>query len=117
MSILIKGMQMPINCSECALVHQQFDGEQSVLACFAVCEPVYDVSRKLPNCPLEKVPEPHGRLIDADSFKDYILNGYNEARSIFSGRKMEIAKSVTFGFLRDIDERPTIIPEEVQHGP
>ena len=52
MSVLIKGMEMPQNCTEC----------------HARCR-LYLNGRKFrhPNCPLIEVPTPHGRLIDADA--------------------------------------------------
>ena len=56
MSILIKGMEMPKNCSECPLV---------------VCLSVES------DCPLVPVP-PHGRLIDADALMLKILDYIEE---------------------------------------
>lgn len=45
MSVLIKGMDMPTDCGKC------FVGDRSI------CKD---------GCPIEEVPTPHGRLIDAD---------------------------------------------------
>ena len=52
MSILIKGMEMPKNCTEC----------------HARCR-LYLNGRKFrhPDCPLIEIPTLHGRLIDADA--------------------------------------------------
>lgn len=49
MGVYIKGMDMPKNCGEC------FVGNR------AICSK---------HCPLTEVPEPHGRLIDADALAD-----------------------------------------------
>ena len=61
MSVLIKGMKMPQNCTEC---HVR-------------CR-LYLNGRKFrhPNCPLIEVPTPHGRLIDADKidFRNYAMH-------------------------------------------
>jgi len=56
MSVLVKGMEMPIACSQCGLTYSACQMGMEV-------ESVFD---KHPNCPLVEVPTPHGRLIDAD---------------------------------------------------
>ena len=73
MSILIKGMRMPENCLKCPM---QFGG-----MCYVMPDDV-DESRVAPTvedawkqrkpdwCPLVEIPEPHGRLIDADALKE-----------------------------------------------
>ena len=53
MDILIKGMEMPKNCGWCPL------RASCVHRIYMECRPEY--------CPLIEVPEPHGRLIDADA--------------------------------------------------
>lgn len=65
MSILIKGMDMPISCEKCPL-------------CCDYLYCIIDESLRMflynrhPNCPLVEIPTPHGRLIDADLLKDMI---------------------------------------------
>ena len=49
MSVIIKGMEMPMNCDECPLA-------DSYLACDA----------QSVDCPLVEVPTPHGDLIDRE---------------------------------------------------
>lgn len=57
MAIYIKGMEMPKGCDKCLL------GD-------IVCK--YDEDHIDLVCPLIEVPEPHGRLIDADkAVRDY----------------------------------------------
>lgn len=85
MGIYIKGMAMPKNCEECRMAdasHVFVDG-----FCHAAYKwlddpwfdwPEYeegdiDTSKPL-NCPLIEIPEPHGRLIDADTLYEYITN-------------------------------------------
>ena len=66
MSVLIKGMEIPKNCGECPMI----------------CD--YDLSRgargkeKAENCPLVEVPNPHGRLIDADELVES-MRGFSYA--------------------------------------
>lgn len=48
------------------------------------------------------------RLIDADAFKEYIENGFQEATNIFKNEEgRELARQITDAFCRDIDEQPT----------
>lgn len=65
MAIYIKGVEMPKNCLECKLAindnnHQRYCPFTNVV-CLNIG--VQD------NCPLTEIPEPHGRLIDADVYK------------------------------------------------
>lgn len=64
MSVLIRGMEMPKNCSKCVCLNRTVCGTiwKSLTAIWLDSEP-----ERRPNwCPLIEVPEPHGRLIDAD---------------------------------------------------
>ena len=69
MSVLIKGMKIPTSCSECVLNYDCFK-------CIVTGTPFFDhehnfdnETTRLDNCPLIEIP-PHGRLIDADKFKE-----------------------------------------------
>ena len=66
--ILIKGMEMPLNCGECFACKAELSQEKKVIyvCCFTRKEYVSDENRVEANCPLVPVP-PHGRLIDADA--------------------------------------------------
>ena len=66
MSIIIKGMEMPKNCSECRMWSictclNDFEDYESI--CYAVDDG--DLVRDK-NCPLVEIPTPHGRLGDLD---------------------------------------------------
>ena len=59
MSILIKGMDVPHDCLDCYVA--QF------------CKEYQDEENERPyGCPLVEIPEPHGRLIDADVFEEML---------------------------------------------
>lgn len=61
MSVLIKGMEMPKSCAECALMSVYF-------GCVIVGAVGGESDHKRAwDCPLIEVPQ-HGRLIDADEF-------------------------------------------------
>ena len=88
MSILIKGMEMPKNCEECAI--KSWDTEDYVCPFSGVS--TLCISRQA-DCPLVPVP-PHGRLIDADRFSTVLMNDeYQDAFHILA-------------------QTPTIIPAE-----
>ncbi|MDC9367129.1 hypothetical protein [Clostridioides difficile] len=113
MSVLIKGMEMPKNCKECMFADMDdvdFDYELYCTANKKYADlDMYD----LPiggGCPLIEVP-PHGRLIDADEFKDYIRSGYEEMKHLFN-ENLKVATLVTESFCKDIDEAPTVIEAE-----
>lgn len=67
MSVLIKGMKMPKNCIECPFSDHEawclIPGDPKMRY---YC-PKEEISE---HCPLVEVPEPHGRLIDADALAD-----------------------------------------------
>lgn len=56
MSVLIKGIEMPNDCSECFVKVRECD----------VIEPL-KINERPRDCPLVEVSTPHGRLIDADT--------------------------------------------------
>jgi hypothetical protein len=65
MSVIVKNMKMPKNCSECRMWSictclNDFENYESI--CYAVDDG--DLVRDK-NCPLVEIPTPHGRLIDA----------------------------------------------------
>lgn len=71
MGIYIKGMEMPKGCYECPLM----DGEYG--DCKVGATGLYDQYKE--DCPLTKVSEPHGRLIDVDACIDYIRSNNQHA--------------------------------------
>ena len=48
------------------------------------------------------------RMIDADDFKDYIVYGFEQNKDLFDDKHRDLAKVITCGFLKDIDEQPTV---------
>ena len=114
MSILIKGMEMPTNCSSCPML----EGYDDDGLCHAVGRwldddefwewdvyPEGDVDLSRPsNCPLVELP-PHGRLIDADALKSKAEMGADEC-----GRKCLLIK------IGCVNTMPTIIEAEDNNG-
>lgn len=72
MSVLIKGMKMPASCYDCDLCSESMDSERNV---YWICPLLnMDVGKyaRREDCPLVEVAVPHGKLIDADRFMEYI---------------------------------------------
>ena len=65
MGIYIKGMEMPNSCMACPLFAG--NGCRATKTLFA---DITNVASRVDSCPLTEVPEPHGRLIDADALAD-----------------------------------------------
>ena len=89
MSVLIKGMEMPKNCTYC----------DSIGLNIAIgCPVMTGINGRATDCPLVEIKTPHGRLIDADA----LMQTY--CRHEFSsdmGDAMEI-----------LDNYPTVIEAE-----
>ena len=85
--ILIKGMEMPKACEWCSFI-STFTTE-SGLGCRCEVEKFefWDYSKRQENCPLVEVPTPHGRLIDADRFLDWLEEFHPNDVVIMSGVK------------------------------
>lgn len=98
MSVLIKGMEMPSNCIECWF----FDDARCYLYSSGVPNRYHYSGDTKPDwCELVGLPTPHGRLIDADAFEDFI-------RKYWDKDDHWIAEVVY--------SRPTIIEAEVGDG-
>ena len=63
MSVLIKGMEMQSNCNNCPLLQTGYM-EHYCPVVKEVMQGIEIVSERHPDCPLVKVPSPHGDLID-----------------------------------------------------
>lgn len=103
MSVLIEGMEMPRTCYDC-----KFRKRNGLELICPVLERSYKIADtqvlffREKGCPLIEVPEPHGRLIDADALNYTMLYKENWMR----GTGVE-APAV---WRKDIDAAPTIIP-------
>lgn len=66
MGVYIKGMEMPENCFDCPFMY----GRKYCLLNSKIefNDPEYsELKNRYKGCPLIEVPEPHGRLVDADA--------------------------------------------------
>ena len=90
MSVIVR-MEMPENCAVCPFVTEY--SRCVFLGMYAINE-----ERRADNCPIIcKLPEEHGRLIDADAI-EYLISE--------NGCQDDVA------YHYDINEMPTIVPAE-----
>lgn len=100
MSVIVKGMEMPKNCEECRLMVDFW--------CYAKTtngQPGPMITDHRPyGCPLEELPEKHGRLIEADSLKETLDYYIREAG-------WDAKTNRVLGWVKDdfIDSEPTIV--------
>lgn len=111
MSILIKGMEMPVTCCHCPLMgydpdREWFDSTRTGAYICVMTHELIDNTKREEHCPLVEIP-PHGRLGDLDAFESikYELPDGQKAfnRGFHSGVQY---------VQRLIMDAPTIIPAE-----
>lgn len=105
MSILVKGMEMPKSCYSCLLKRR--NGMDIVCPVTQEMFSVADVNilfYRLDSCPLIEVPEPHGRLIDADA----LCASHKEVCSRSMKFNLDLAQTVIPA--SESKERPAFLP-------
>lgn len=107
MTILIKGMEMPVTCCQCKEMvynpeikwEQAGKEEEGGWVCLLTGE-LIDNTKREEHCPLVEVPTPHGRLIDADELIKHDHQYYEYLSDDF------------YVLVRDIENAPTVIEAE-----
>ena len=89
MGVYIKGIEMPRNCEECFLVGSCIGKHWEITK----DDMGYKGEYVKDNCSLIEVPEPHGRLIDADACIDYIRNNNQHAWETLAHAPIVIERS------------------------
>ena len=112
MSVIVKGMEMPVNCFRCPLDSGVWKPEQGpfILCRYTKGKVDYDdvpTDRRLPCCGLKELLEEHGRLIEADSLKETLDYYIREAG-------WDEKTNRVLGWVKDefIDAEPTIVEAE-----
>ena len=96
MGVFVKGMYLPPNCCFCPMTN---DGFYLCKANNTHKQLEDDCEERRPNwCPLIEVPEPHGRLIDADAVFDNL-----ERTGWYNNADRDIAEDLVL-------DAPTVIP-------
>lgn len=117
MSVLIRGMEMPTTCCHCPLMDYDPDIEwndggretQGAYICVLTHE-LIDNTKCEEHCPLVPVPEPHGRLIDADALVDKHF-GKEFLSKVMTADEDDLGAALVNVPLV-INNAPTIIPAE-----
>ena len=105
MSLLIKGMDVPISCTECPCYDDMETCFCNVLDSY--CEQ-YKTERH-PDCPLAEIPTPLGRLIDADAH----IQSLKENQCGERCRKNHDCVNCGIGmYIRIVENEPTILEAE-----
>ena len=79
MSVLIKGIEIPKNCLECMFRMSYWkraltpSGEIFTYGCMLNGKEINILEKRCKDCPIDEIPTPHGRLIDADKAAHSIL--------------------------------------------
>ena len=111
MSVLIKGMEMPVTCCHCPLMgydpdREWFDSMARTGAHICVLTgELIDNTKREDHCPLVPVP-PHGRLIDADALH------YSRIRIAHPDGAVGGWNAVVMS--AEIKDAPTIIPVDLE---
>ena len=74
MGIYIRDMKIPKNCADC-LFEDTYDGYNCRIALKSAN---WGLGERPSWCPLVEVPTPHGRLIDADAFENFIRKDWDK---------------------------------------
>lgn len=117
MSILIKGMEMPVTCCHCPLIAYDagikwIDAEKEETGAWLclLTHELIDNTKRLDNCPLIPVP-PHGDLIDRDALRQSMYHEAFETDS--SMQKWDSGCWIRYKMFERVEENaPTIIPAE-----
>ena len=105
MSVIVRGMEMPKNCSGCPLNYDQMACKVTGTRWWSdtmVLMGFDSDKERLYDCPLIEVPTPHGRLIDIKSVEDgkFVTVG-NDYQRWWNGALESV-----------IDNAPTVIEAE-----
>lgn len=104
MSILIRGMEMPIKCAKCPIA--------DISAEYYFCEKIDWFGKERPSdCPLVEIPTPHGQLGDLDALWDRMYNYIDNegAKMPYGDNDFMIHKDSACELIEDM---PTIIEAE-----
>lgn len=110
MIILIKGLEMPEECSLCPLMSEAGYCNGTNELTTEELESLWRIVGRPSWCPLVEIP-PHGRLIDADAMIASIKRQTGFLK-IMGGDLATMAEVLEKGILQEIENAPTIIPTD-----
>ena len=107
MSVYIKGMEMPEDCTECWFKKNTWHQHLSDCNICPFTGDATPYTRRKENCPLVSVPD-HGRLIDGNALVEWIC-GKDYMTKVHTASKEELRVAMT-NIPIMINNAPTIIP-------
>jgi hypothetical protein len=122
MSVLIRGMEIPTHCMDCPFMVSR-DNDDCILQSAEANENFENWEQMKAGCPLIEVPEPHGRLIDADALVEDLKRQCEEVFKIDAvspddfwitrdqAYNERLWKTWCESFFEYLKTRETIIPE------
>lgn len=108
-SVLVKGMKMPKKCIDCMGVRLNIAISMMGGIC-PYCKEIrtdYNMTTERPSdCPLVALPDTHGRLVDADYFKEHLI------ACAENGRPLHRMYTELDELIDAVDNVPTIVEAE-----
>lgn len=108
MSVIIKNAQMPKSCKECCWWGDNGSGRKWCLIEPLWLDTCFDKDERHANCPLVKIPDGHGRLIDESKLERNTVVAYEP----YCGEMMNHHREIAV-FDDEIKNTPTILEAEV----
>lgn len=103
MSVIVRGMEMPENCTRCDYI-----GLNVAIGC-----PVMSgTNGRATDCPLIALPDHHGRLVDADALRESVLKWLPHDPCGVEENEHPYETDICVSMLMEIEEAPTIVEKE-----
>lgn len=112
MSILIRGMEMPKNCSTCPCFQYNMFDDDIDGYCKMLKTKITDSDKHYPNCQLVEIKTPHGRLGDLDELKKKVLSWLPSDPCGREEKEFPFETDICVSMLMEIDDTDTIIEAE-----
>ena len=108
MSVLIKNMEMPKNCSECKLLCN----ENFIMWCCLTDREDVFLDATPDWCPLVALPEKHGDLIDRQTLKDAVLKWMPPDPCGKEEKEFPYETDICVSMMMEIEEQDAVIEAE-----
>ena len=108
-SVLIKGMEMPKNCSTCPCFQYNMFDDDIDGYCKTLKTKITDSDKHHPNCQLIEVP-PHGELVDRGGLMDIYADRLTAVAERYSPDSSECG--ILSGAMKLLAIQPTVIEAE-----
>jgi len=112
MSVLIKGMEMPVRCSGCDMeINYEYLYHECVLLYKGYTNDIRYFGR-LKNCPLAEIPQKHGDLIDRDELKKAVFKWLPSDPCGVEEKERPFETDICVSMMQEIEEQTAVIKAE-----